>query len=168
MSFSIYDASLPVFARALTSLSGVLAKGEAHAEARKIAPEVFLNARLAPDMFPLSKQVQVASDMAKGGAARLAGADLPAYPDDEKTFAELQARITKTIDFVQSFNPAHLAGAETRQVVLKSPTRELTFTGQTYLLNFVLPNLYFHVTTAYDILRHNGVELGKMDFIGGL
>jgi hypothetical protein len=164
----MYQASIPVFTRQLNNLSAILKKGEEHALAKKIEPEVFINARLAPDMFPLSRQVQIATDGVKGCAARLAGAEVPSYPDTEKTFAELQARITKTIEFVKSFSAKQIDGTEAKKITLKMRDREVEFLGQAYLLNFVLPNLYFHITTAYAILRHNGVDIGKKDFIGGL
>jgi len=168
MSLSMYQASIPVFIRQLNNLSAILKKGEAHALARKIEPEVFINARLAPDMFPLSRQVQIATDGVKGCAARLAGVEVPSYPDTEKTFAELYARIAKTLEFIKSFKANQIDGSEERKVTLKLRGEDTTFAGQWYLLNFVLPNLYFHVTTTYAILRHNGVDIGKKDFIGGL
>jgi uncharacterized protein len=168
MSLSMYQASIPVFIRQLNNLSAILKKGEEHALAKKIEPEVFINARLAPDMFPLSRQVQIASDGVKGCAARLAGVEVPSYPDTEKTFAELQARIAKTIEFVKAFSAKQIDGTEEKKITLKMRDREVSFLGQAYLLNFVLPNLYFHITTTYAILRHNGVDVGKKDFIGGL
>jgi len=168
MSLSMYQASIPVFIKNLNNLSAILKKAEEHALAKKIEPEIFVNARLAPDMFPLSRQVQIATDGAKGCAARLAGVEVPSYPDTEKTFAELQARIAKTIEFVKAFTPKQIDGSEERKVTLKLRDQEVTFLGQPYLLSFVLPNLYFHITTAYAILRHNGVDLGKRDYIGGL
>jgi hypothetical protein len=168
MSLSMYQASIPVFVKQLGNLSAILKKAEEHALARKIEPEVFINARLAPDMFPLSRQVQIATDGAKGCAARLAGVEVPSYPDTEKTFAELQSRIAKTIEFVNTFNAKQIDGSEERKVTLKLRGQDTTFAGQAYLLNFVVPNLYFHITTTYAILRHNGVELGKRDFIGSL
>ncbi|MHB2167873.1 DUF1993 domain-containing protein [Alsobacter sp. R-9] len=166
MSLSMYDVSVPVFTRTLKALDAILAKTAAHAEARKIDPAVFLQARLAPDMFPLARQVQLASDFAKGGAARLAGVEVPKYADEEKTFAELSARIRKTLDFIGGLDKAAFAGAETREVSMQIRGETRTFVGQPYLLHNVIPNFFFHVTTAYAILRHNGVELGKMDFIG--
>ena len=166
MSLSMYQASVPVLIRQLEILSAILKKGEAHAAAKKIAPEIFLNARLSPDMYPLSRQVQIAGDMSKGCVARLAGQEVPVYEDTEKTFADLQARIAKTLEFVKTFKPAQIDGSEERKVVLKVGGNEMVFLGQPYLLNFVLPNVYFHVTIAYAILRHNGVELGKKDFLG--
>ncbi len=166
MTLSMYQASSPVFVRMLQNLSGILKKGAAHAEARKIEPSVFINARLAPDMFPLSRQIQIATDIVKGGAARLAGVDVPSYEDKEATFDELQARIAKTIAFVQSIKPAQIDGSEEHAIALKIGGRDLNFSGQNYLLQFVLPNVYFHITTAYAILRHNGVDIGKADFLG--
>jgi hypothetical protein len=150
----------------LGNLSSILDKAAAHAEAKKIDPSIFINSRLAPDMYPLSRQVQIATDMAKGCAARLAGIEVPSYEDNETTFAELQARIAKTVAFMQSVNELQLNGSEERTVTLKLRNNEISFIGQPYLLTFVLPNFYFHITTAYAILRHNGVEIGKMDFIG--
>ncbi len=166
MSLSMYQASIPVFIKQLNNLSAILKKGEEHALAKKIEPDVFINARLAPDMYPLSRQIQIASDGVKGCAARLAGVEVPSYPDTEKTFAELQARIAKTIEFLKTFSAKQIDGTEERKVILKLRDREITFLGQLYLLNFVLPNLFFHITIAYAILRHNGVDIGKKDFIG--
>lgn len=166
MSLSMYQASIPVLVRQLEILSNILKKAEAHAQAKKIAPEVFLNARLAPDMYPLTRQVQIAGDMVKGCAARLSGQPVPSYEDTEKTFPELQARLAKTIAFAQSVNAAQIDGSEDRKVMLKVGGKEMEFQGQPYLLSFVLPNVYFHMTVAYSILRHNGVELGKGDFLG--
>jgi uncharacterized protein len=166
MSFSIYDTSLPVFVKVLRNLRGILVKGQAHADARKIDPQALLGARLFPDMFPLVKQVQVATDNVKGAAARLAGLEVPSYPDNETTFPELLARIDKTIDFIQSIKPEQVQGAAERPITLVFPQMTLNFTGSDYLLGFVLPNLYFHAATTYNLLRHNGVELGKGDFLG--
>jgi hypothetical protein len=166
MSLSMYQASIPVFVRALGNLSHVLDKGAAFAEARKIDPSVLVSARLAPDMFPLSRQVQIATDMVKGAAARLAGAEIPSYADTEASFADLKARIAKTVGFLNGFKAGQIDGSETRSVSLKVRGRDTSFAGQDYLLTFVYPNLFFHVSTAYAILRHNGVELGKMDYLG--
>jgi uncharacterized protein len=166
MSLDMYQASIPVFVRMLDNLSSILDKGAAFAEAKKIDPTVLITARLAPDMFPLSRQVQIATDMVKGCAARLAGLEVPSYEDNETTFTELQARIAKTVTFLQSINTEQINGSEERIVTLKLRGKEIDFQGQPYLLHFVLPNLYFHITTTYAILRHNGVELGKIDFIG--
>jgi hypothetical protein len=162
----MYDASLAPFTRMLGNLSAILQKAEAYAAERKIEPSVLLNARLAPDMLPLISQVQIASDSVKGCAARLAGIDIPSYPDSENSFAELQARIAKTQAFLGSVPAAQLEGSEGKPITLNFPGMELQFTGQEYLLHFVLPNFYFHLTTAYAILRHNGLDIGKMDFLG--
>ena len=166
MTVSMYQASVPVFQQILTSLSAILTKAAAHAEAKKIDPSVFITARIAPDMFPLSRQIQIATDHAKGASARLAGVEIPAFPDTETTFAELQARIAKTLDFIKQLKPAQFEGAASREVKLKIGGNELTFSGQKYLFHGAFPNFFFHATTAYDILRHNGVEVGKRDFIG--
>lgn len=168
MPLSMYKASVPVFTRNLSNLSKILDKGAAFAEARKIDPSVLINSRLAADMLPLSKQVQIAADMSMRGAARLAGAEFPNNPDTETTFPELQARLAKTLKFLEGLSASQIDGSEQRSITIKVGPNEMTFTGQDYLLNFVLPNLYFHVTAAYLILRHNGVELGKMDFLGGI
>ncbi|MGH6891631.1 MAG: DUF1993 domain-containing protein [Dongiaceae bacterium] len=168
MTLSMYQASVPVFIRGLENLTTILNKGAAHAEAKKIDPAVFVNARLAPDMFALARQVQIASDAAKGCAARLAGAEAPSYPDTEATFPELLARVAKTIAFLKSFTAAQIDGSEERAVTLKLRGQDTTFRGQAFLFNLALPNFYFHVTTTYDILRHNGVELGKGDYLGSL
>jgi hypothetical protein len=166
MPLSMYQTSIPVFVRALGNLSAILEKAAAHAEEKKIDPSVFINARLAPDMFPLSRQVQSATDSAKGCGARLAGAEVPRYEDTESTFAELQARIDKTVAFLQGLGPDLIAGSGDRSIVLKLRGKEVSFSGQNYLFNFALPNFFFHAVTAYDILRHNGVEIGKQDFLG--
>lgn len=166
MTITMYETSVPVFVRALRNLSAMLDKAAANAAARKIDESVFINARLAPDMYALARQVQIASDMVKGGAARLAGAEVPRWEDNEKTFAELQQRLARTIDFVQGFAPAQIDGSEQREVTLRFGGREARFAGLPYLLDFVLPNLYFHTATTYAILRHNGVDIGKADFIG--
>lgn len=168
MSLSMYQASVPVFIRMLTNLSAVLDKAAKHAEAKKIEPSVFVTARLFPDMLPLSAQIQIASDSAKGCAARLAGVEVPSFPDTEATFPELQARIEKTVTFLKGLKPEQIDGSEERNIHLKMRTREIDFTGQTFLLHFAMPNFYFHITAAYAILRHNGVELGKMDYLGGV
>ena len=164
---NMYDFTIPPLKRALNNLTHILKKGEAHAEAKEIAPEVFFNARLFPDMFPLSRQVQIATDMSKGAAARLAGVEVPSYDDNEATFADLHARIAKTLAFIDSVKPAQFEGAETRNIEIMVRKHKMEFTGQDYLLKWVMPNVYFHVTTTYNILRHNGVELGKPDFLRG-
>lgn len=166
MAISMYSASVPVFVQYLSSLSAILKKAADHAAAKKIEPNVFVTARLAPDMFALARQVQIASDTAKGAVARLSGSEIPSYPDTETTFNELQARIAKTLDYVQSFKPAQIDGTEDKSIVLKFGPNEYPFKGQDYLTKFALPNFFFHVTTAYAILRHNGVEVGKRDFLG--
>jgi hypothetical protein len=162
----MYQASVPVFLRYLSNLSAILDKAAKFAEARKIDPSILVNARLAPDMFPLSRQIQIATDAAKGCSARLAGVEVPSFADTESTFPELQERIAKTVAFLKSLNAAQIDGSEQKQIHLKAGTRELDFKGQDYLLFFALPNLFFHITTAYDILRHNGLEIGKIDYLG--
>jgi uncharacterized protein len=166
MSLSMYQASVPAILRGLDNLSAILKKAEDHAAARKIDPAVLLAARLFPDMFPLTRQVLIAADFAKGVPARLAGVEVPKYEDNEKTFAELQARIAKTKDFVMSLTAAQIDGSEERNIELTIGGSPMTFKGEAYLTGFGLPNFYFHSATAYGILRHNGVELGKRDFIG--
>jgi hypothetical protein len=166
MKISMYQASAPRFANMLRNLSAILDKAQAHAEAKKIDPAVFTQSRLAPDMFPLSRQVQSACDSAKGAVARLAGVEIPRHEDTEQTFAELKARIAKTVHFVESLKPAQIDGSEERDVVLKLRGQDVKFNGLQYLLGFAYPNFYFHVTTAYNILRHNGVQIGKGDYIG--
>jgi len=166
MTISMYQASAPRFANTLKNLSAILDKAQAHASAKKIDPAVLLGSRLYPDMFPFLRQVQIASDNAKGAVARLAGVEVPKYEDNEQTFAELKARIARTIDFVASFKASQIDGSEERDIHLKLGSTEAHWKGMQYLLGFALPNFYFHAVTAYDILRHNGVELGKRDFIG--
>lgn len=152
--------------RSLQNLIHILEKGSAHAEAKSIDPSVLLNSRLYPDMFPLVKQVQVASDLSRRGAARLAGVEAPTMEDKETTFAELIERLNKTIGFLQSLSPEQIDGTEDKEIELPMRGMTLKFSGINFLLYFLIPNVYFHVTTAYDILRHNGVELGKIDFLG--
>lgn len=166
MTNLMYSMSAPVFVRMLRNLDGVLDKGAAYAVARKVDPAVLVNARLFPDMFPLAAQVRIAGDFAKGAVARLTGNEPPKYEDNEATFDDLKARIAKTVAYVEGFQPQQFDGAEARAISLKMRGEDRTFDGLTYLANIVLPNFYFHVTTAYDILRHNGVELGKRDFVG--
>jgi hypothetical protein len=162
----MHDASVGVFTQFLNSLSAVLTKAAANAEARKIDPSVFVNARIAPDMFPLARQVQIATDHAKGASARLAGVEPPPYADTELTFPELQARIAMTLEFVKSLKPAQFEGSESRDVTLTLGGQKMTFKGSIYLNHFALPNFYFHCTATYAILRHNGVDVGKRDFLG--
>lgn len=166
MGISMYQASAPRFASTLRNLSAILDKAQAHCEARKIDPVLLAAWRLTPDMFPLSRQVQIACDTAKGAVARLSGAEIPKHEDTERDFAELKARIARTCAFIEGFKPAQLDGTEDRDIVLRLSGREVTFKGMQYLLGFALPNFYFHVTTAYAILRQNGVDVGKRDYIG--
>ena len=166
MSLSMYQASVPSFVQMLNNLSAILDKAEAYAKNRKIDPEVLLNYRLAPDMLPFIRQVQIAADLAKGAVARLAAVEVPIHDDTEKTFADLKARLAKTLAFVQSFEPSDIDGSEDRDIRLTLGEHTMSFKGQPYLVHFTMPNFYFHCTTAYDILRHCGVELGKRDFIG--
>lgn len=166
MAISLYDQTVPVFSRMLSALDKVLTKAEADAAARKIDLDVFVNGRLAPDMLPLVRQIQIMTDQAKGCVSRLAGQEPPKWADDEKTFPDLHARIAKAIAHVESFKPEQLEGGETRQIEIKFPNVTFSFTGKDYLLTFVIPNFYFHYTTAYAILRHNGVPIGKADFLG--
>jgi len=168
MSLSLYQSSIPVFLRVLNNLKGVLAKGAAHAQARKIDDAAFMQARLFPDMFPLTGQVQIATDMARAGAARLTGGEPPKMEDNEATFAELIARVEKTIAYVQSVTEAQFEGADSRTITRPVRGQPKIFTPVNYLQQFILPNLYFHSTTTYALLRHNGVEVGKADFIGAL
>jgi hypothetical protein len=169
MSNAMYQASIHVFNHSLTALAAVLDKAEAHCAAKKIDPAVMLASRLIADMFPLTRQVQIACDFAKGGAARLAGKEVPSWPDDEKSFADLKARIAKTIDFVAAVQPAEVDGSDKRPMQgIKMRGQPVKIDGLNYLHHFCLPNLYFHITTAYAILRANGVDLGKGDFMGAV
>lgn len=167
MTTFMYTNSVPVLKQMLTALQAILVKAEAHVAEKKIEPSAFLQARLFPDMFPLLKQVQIAADFAKGISARLAGVEVPVYDDKEQTFAELQALIAKTLAFIGSLTPAQFEGSETREIVLRAGTpKEKKLVGQTYLSNYGLPQFFFHITTAYAILRNNGLEVGKRDFMG--
>jgi hypothetical protein len=166
MKLTVYEASVPRFANILRNLSTILDKAEAHVEARKIDPLALMQARLFPDMFAFARQVQTACDSAKGAVARLAGVEIPKHEDTEKTFPELKARIAKTLDFIESVDRARLDGAESREVTLKFRGQDTKFGALQFLFGFAYPNFYFHVSTAYAILRHNGVELGKPDYIG--
>lgn len=168
MSLSMYQASVPVFVRALTNLRHVLQKGEAHAKAKGIDDAVLLQTRLIPDMLPLVKQVQIACDMACRGSARLAGEEPKSFEDNEATMAEVVDRIDRALAYVQSFDAAKIDGSETRAIHLKMRNGELNMDGQSYLLQFIQPNLYFHCTTAYNLFRGMGVEIGKTDFVGAL
>jgi hypothetical protein len=166
MPLTMYQASAPRFANTLRNLSTILDKAQAHVEAKKLDPAALTQARLFPDMFTLVRQVQIACDTAKGAVARLAGLEIPKHEDTEQTFAELKARIAKTLDFVESAKPAQLDGAEEKEITLKMRSGDVKYKGLQYLLGHAYPNFYFHVTTAYNILRHNGVELGKKDYVG--
>ncbi|MEH1802368.1 MAG: DUF1993 domain-containing protein [Nostoc sp.] len=166
MTISMYKASIPVFIRTLNNLANILEKGAIYAETKKIDPSVLINSRLSPDMFPLSKQVQIASDITNRGAARLAGIEAPKFEDNETTFSQLIDRIHQTISHLNTLKSDQIDGSEEREITLQMRDNTLSFQGMPYLFYFVLPNLYFHVTTAYDILRHCGVELGKGDFLG--
>ena len=166
MTISMYSASVPVFKQMLGSLSSILEKAEAHATAKKIDPNALIQARLYPDMFPLLKQITVATDFVKGACARLAGVDIPKFEDTEKDFADLQARLAKTIAFIDSLTPAQIDGSEDKDITFNVGPNTRNMKGQPYLLNYALPQFFFHATTAYAILRHNGLELGKKDFIG--
>ena len=166
MAISMYRASIPVLLQMLPALSGILDKAAAFAAAKKVEPSVLLNSRLAPDMFPLTRQVQIATDFAKGLAARLAGQEPPKYADNETTIDELKARIAKTIAYIKEVKPAQIDGSEEREISLMLGGQPRSFKGENYLVAFALPNFFFHVTAAYTILRHNGVEIGKTDFLG--
>ena len=166
MSLTIYEASVPYLLRTLGALSKILDKAVAHCEARKIDPSVLVNYRLAADMFPLSRQIQITTDQAKGLGARLTGSEIPSYADTETTFDELKARLAKTVAYLQSFKPEQFAGAEDRQIILKAGETELKLTGRDYVYGFVFPNFFFHAATTYNILRHAGVDVGKRDFLG--
>jgi len=166
MKISMYQASIPVFIRMLKNLRAILQKGQAYAEAKKIEPTVLINSRLYPDMFPLVRQIQIASDVAKGCGARLAGLEPPKFDDNESTFPELFARIDETIAYLGTLKPDQIDGTEEKTITMQIRNNTLTFAGMPFLLNFATPNFYFHVTTAYDIFRHCGVEIGKQDFIG--
>jgi uncharacterized protein len=168
MSVSLYDVSIPVLTLGLNNLSAILDKAASHAENKKVDPKALPAARLIIDMLPLSAQIQIACDTAKGAAARLAGVEIPKHEDTETTIPELKARIAKTVEFLKTIKPQQLQGAETREVVLQFPQNTLKFTGLNYLTNFVLPNFFFHLTMAYALLRKNGVEVGKRDFLGSI
>jgi len=167
MTISMHSASVPIFVRMLNNLTQWLDKAEAHAQAKKFEPSVYLSSRLAPDMLPFTNQIQIACDAVKFGVARLSGVEAPKFADDEASLADLRQRIQKTIDFIQSVPAAQIDGTEAKDVVVPRRDGSMTLKGEAYLKNFVLPNFFFHVTTAYAILRHNGVDVGKTDYIGG-
>lgn len=166
MTISMYQASVPPLVHSLNNLAAILEKGASHAEAKKIDPAVLMNSRLYPDMFPLLRQVQIASDVARRGVARLAGSEAPALEDNETTFAELIERLQKTTDYLKTFTSEQIDGSEEKAISLPVRGQTIHFEGLNYLRYFILPNVYFHIATAYDILRHSGVELGKMDYLG--
>jgi hypothetical protein len=166
MNISMYNASIPVMIKMLGNLEAILDKAIAHAAARKIDDAAFVEARLFPDMFTFARQIRVATDMAKGAGARLAGIEIPKFEDNEKTLAELKARLRKAIDFLKTLTPAQIDGTEERAITLTAGSNTFNFKGLDYLFSWVLPNFYFHVATAYNLLRHGGVEIGKMDFLG--
>jgi uncharacterized protein len=167
MSLSMYQASVPVFVMSLKAMVGILDKAEAHCTAKKIDPAVMLGLRLSPDMFAFTRQLQIATDFAKGASARLAGVEPPAYDDKEASFADLKARIHKTIEYISALKPAQIDGSEQRDITIKIAGVPNTFKGQPYLVHFALPNFFFHLTTAYAILRASGVDVGKGDFLTG-
>ncbi|OUS28256.1 hypothetical protein A9Q99_12030 [Gammaproteobacteria bacterium 45_16_T64] len=166
MSISMYQTSVPVFVRMLTNLSDILKKGQAFAEEKGIDPDILVGSRLRPDMYNLAKQIQIATDVSKGCVSRLAGEVPPSYEDNESSFPELLERLSKTIDHVQKFTPEQIDGTEEKTITLTLGSGDMSFPGVMYLIHFVQPNFFFHVTTAYNILRSQGVELGKMDFLG--
>jgi uncharacterized protein len=166
MTIAMFQASVPVFIRALKNLEAILEKGLAHAKARKIDEATLLNSRLFPDMFPLVRQVQIATDTARSGAARLAGVEFPAYEDKETTFAELATRIQNTVKYLETLQPSQIDGSEDKTISWQSRSSTKSMQGQPYLFSHLLPNVFFHVTTAYNILRSNGIEVGKKDFLG--
>ena len=166
MTVSMYQVGIPPMIRSLNNLMGILEKGVSHAEAKKIDPQVLIGSRLYPDMFPLSRQVQIASDISRRGAAKLAGVEAPVMEDNETSFPELIDRLKQTVTYLETLSPEQIDGTEDKTIELEMRGNTLTFEGQPFLLYFVLPNVYFHVTTAYDILRHCGVEIGKGDYLG--
>ena len=163
---SFYDATVPAFLQILGSLTGILNKAEAHCQAKNIQPDVLLGARLYPDMLPLTRQIQLVCDFAAKGCARLTHSEVPTTPDTEKTFDELRQRLARTIDYVKAFKPAQFDGADARDVTFPAGPNSMTLRGQQFLSGFAFPNFYFHAATAHGILRHNGVEIGKRDFLG--
>ena len=166
MNISMYEASVPRFVNILGNLSNILDKAQAHVDAKKLDPVTLSSYRLFPDMLPMKTQVQIACDTAKGVVARLAGVEIPVYEDNEKTLSDLNARVTKTIAFIQTMTPGQIDGTEDKEIVTKRGDKETRYKGMQFLLGHALPNFYFHVTTAYNILRHNGIEIGKRDYLG--
>lgn len=168
MTISIFDQTVAALTRMLLNLDRIVSKAEEHAKERNIDPAALLQARLYPDMLPFVSQIRIATDTAKGAAARLSGTELPKWADDEVTFEDVHARIRKALDYLATFKPEQFEGAEDKPIEMKFPNRTLNFSGREYILGFVLPNFYFHVTTAYAILRHNGLPIGKLDYLGGV
>ena len=166
MTLSMYQASVPRFINALNNLSAILDKAQAHVDAKKLDETTLTSFRLFPDMLPMARQILIATDTAKGLAARLAGVDIPVYDDTEKTLGELKARIAKTVAYLQTFRPEQIDGTEDKEIIIKRGDKETRYTGMQFLLGHAVPNVYFHITTAYNILRHNGVEIGKRDYLG--
>jgi hypothetical protein len=166
MNLSMYQASVPRFVNILGNLSNILDKAQAHVDAKKLDPTTLTTYRLFPDMLPMTKQIQIACDTAKGVVARLAGVEIPVYEDNEKTLVDLKARIARTIAFIQTLTPVQIDGTEDKEIVIKRGDKETHYTGMQFLLGHAIPNFYFHVTTAYNILRHNGIEIGKRDYLG--
>ena len=166
MTISMYQASVPRFVNILGNLSNILDKAQAHVDAKKLDTATLTNYRLFPDMLPMNSQVQIACDAAKGVVSRLAGVDIPAYEDNENTLAELKARIAKTIAFIQTISPEQIDGTEDKEIVIKRGDKETRYKGMQFLLGHAIPNFYFHVATTYNILRHNGIEIGKRDYLG--
>lgn len=166
MAISVFDQTVSTMSRVLLNLDAIVSKAEQYAEEKKINPVVLIQARLYPDMLPFVAQVRIATDMAKGAAARLSGTDMPNWADDEATFEEIHGRIRKALNYLAGFKPEQFEGSETKNIELKLPNRTMQFAGRDYVLGFVIPNFYFHVATAYNILRHNGLVIGKLDFLG--
>jgi hypothetical protein len=166
MTLSMYQASVPRFINALNNLSAILDKAQAHVDAKKLDEATLTSFRLFPDMLPMARQILIATDTAKGLAARLAGVEIPVYDDTEKTLGELKARIAKTVAYLQTFRPEQIDGTENKEIVIKRGDKETRYHGMQFLLGHAVPNVYFHITTAYNILRHNGVEIGKRDYLG--
>ncbi len=166
MNISMYQASAPRFVNILGNLSNILDKAQAHVDAKKLDPATLTTYRLFPDMLPMTKQIQIACDTAKGVVGRLAGVEIPVYEDNEKTLVDLKARVAKTIAFIQTLTPGQIDGTEDKEIVIKRGDKETHYKGMQFLLGHALPNFYFHVTTAYNILRHNGIEIGKRDYLG--
>jgi hypothetical protein len=168
LAISVFDQTVSAISRMLLNLDAIVSRAELYAEEKKIDPAVLIQARLYPDMLPFVSHIRIATDTAKGAAARLSGTEMPKWADDEASFEDIHARIRKAVNYLATFKPDQFEGSETRDIELKLPNRTLQFVGRDYVLGFVLPNFYFHITTAYNILRHNGLVIGKLDFLGAL